>query len=458
MTGVAALRQAASLLVDYGVEAACLYLRPVTRETDAALGSRFAASSRLLDSGCRAAMIQRTADDEGCENSAKEGLLLRLIREALGGGNTQAAADTSPLQQQQQRAAVIGSECVFPALCRVLKQAGWRFISLESACRRAAAAAATSRGYSQPHGGNRPGESVSSLESHLRSAPADDDDAPFGVLEGRRRPGYLEGLFQGCGAARVVLMTHEQAQELFSSSAGGDEEAAAASKAFPIVIEYAVEPPLLMAQQPGRDGNQISTDGSRAAGCGPRRWGIESAVDASPIVRTSAGQDGPVCVEGHHSSGLRGCLPRHVVLAVRAPASVMGAAAPGGGGVAEQEGVDEGVRGYEDGRFQQEQQVDETAESLVGSVAAAAASTGGLSCQEELPGSPWRGSVRCPPADLPQPFYLGSKLDEVLSHGGDGGGEEESSRLLPQAVRLTALQSRLPSHKSQACDDADDKQ
>ena len=65
---------------------------------------------------------RRTNEDEGCENSAKEGLLLRLLWEALGGGKNQAAADiTSPLQQQHlRRAAVIGSECVFPSLCRVL--------------------------------------------------------------------------------------------------------------------------------------------------------------------------------------------------------------------------------------------------------------------------------------------------------------------------------------------------
>ena len=503
MTGVAALRQAASLLVDYGVEAACLYLRPVARETDAALSSRFAASSRLLDSGCRAALSQRRAHQDegpggaaGCENSAKEGLLLRLLREALGGGGdghqaASAASDSPPVQQQQQqqqRVAVIGSECVFPALCRVLKHAGWSFISLESASRQAAAAAASaasaaaaaaaaSRDYNlQLHGGNiRPGEPMSSLEPNRDDAP--DNDSPLDeLLEGRRRrPGHLERLLhQGCGAARVVLMTHEQAQELFSSSSaaalGGDNEAAAASEAFPVVIEYAVEPPSLTTQhhhqqpkkddvnhQRGNDDDDVEASASDGC-CGPRRWGAECALDASPIVRITSpdgGHDHLVCDvrENKHrsSSSLLGCLirPRHMVLTVRAPASVTGAAcsARGEGAITEQqhEGIgDEGAQGHEDfGRcLQHEQQVvDETAESLVvGSVAAADASPGGLCHRrdEELRGSPAWGSIRRD-APLQPSSCRGPQLDKALSSREGGDNNRGYSRLLMhERVRIAA--------------------
>ena len=199
-------------------------------------------------------------------------------------------------------------------------------------------------------------------------------------------------------------------------------------------------------------GNQ-STDGIAAGSSGPQGWGMESAPDASPIVHTPAdGQDCPVCMGGQHSSSFLGCLPRHMVLAVRAPASVMGATS-GGGGVAEQEGIGEGVhQGYEDGRFhQQGQQADETAESLVGAVAAEASTGGRSRHQEELRGSPW-GSIRR--TTLQPSSCLGPQLGDALSH--HGGGEEESSRLLHQAVRLTALQRLLHSYKSQDCCDADD--
>ena len=190
-------------------------------------------------------------------------------------------------------------------------------------------------------------------------------------------------------------------------------------------------------------GNQ-STDGIAAGSSGPQGWGMESAPDASPIVHTPAdGQDCPVCMGGQHSSSFLGCLPRHMVLAVRAPASVMGATS-GGGGVAEQEGIDEGVhQGCDDGRFhQQGQQADETAESLVGAVAAEASTGGRSRHQEELRWSPW-GSIRR--TTLQPSSCLGPQLGDELSH--HGGGEEESSRLLHQAVRLTALQRLLHSYK-----------
>lgn len=123
MTGIAALRQTAALLVDYGIESAHRYLRLAVASVGD-LGGRCSDSLRAL-------LAAREDVKKGKdEDHPKQQVLRRLLQEALMANERK---EHGHRQVPAKRVAVLGNEIVFPALFHALSRCGWRFTTYESA-------------------------------------------------------------------------------------------------------------------------------------------------------------------------------------------------------------------------------------------------------------------------------------------------------------------------------------